>query len=382
MGYIAGLKELNIQYAIKGQCKARLKDILQLLTKDRLNEIAANRDLSGRSKMKKQELVDALFEHNRNFHGLENIMLVANDEEWSLFNELVDVPYLQNDNVSPKLYFYWMNRGLMFSFYHEDKLLFLVPEEIKEWYRKQALTSLLPVRDRCQQVNKYLNAAANLYGACKLEAVFGIMVHDHGLPLSEEQFVADCQLAASRQQGWYLDKELLISDYFQQENLDELKTLTENAENKPYYKPAPEEFLKYSDSGYFEMTPQLRSLETYVGQHLCKDKQMVAYLIDDVQLACSMEEPLGVVMNEFERRDIHFQNKEQIHSILSLVTAVHNHTRIWSNCGHTPAELGLIRDQTGGNVIYMNQQALSIKVGRNEPCLCGSGKKHKKCCGK
>ena len=22
------------------------------------------------------------------------------------------------------------------------------------------------------------------------------------------------------------------------------------------------------------------------------------------------------------------------------------------------------------------------KVGRNEPCLCGSGKKHKKCCGK
>ena len=25
--------------------------------------------------------------------------------------------------------------------------------------------------------------------------------------------------------------------------------------------------------------------------------------------------------------------------------------------------------------------AVSTKVGRNDPCPCGSGKKHKKCCG-
>lgn len=27
-----------------------------------------------------------------------------------------------------------------------------------------------------------------------------------------------------------------------------------------------------------------------------------------------------------------------------------------------------------------NQQAVSTKVGRNDPCPCGSGKKYKKCC--
>jgi SWIM/SEC-C metal-binding protein len=27
------------------------------------------------------------------------------------------------------------------------------------------------------------------------------------------------------------------------------------------------------------------------------------------------------------------------------------------------------------------QQVVSEKIGRNEPCPCGSGKKHKKCCG-
>ncbi len=29
-----------------------------------------------------------------------------------------------------------------------------------------------------------------------------------------------------------------------------------------------------------------------------------------------------------------------------------------------------------------HRQAVSNKVGRNDPCTCGSGKKYKKCCGK
>ncbi len=31
---------------------------------------------------------------------------------------------------------------------------------------------------------------------------------------------------------------------------------------------------------------------------------------------------------------------------------------------------------------HLSKQAVSKKIGRNDPCLCGSGKKYKKCCGK
>ena len=31
---------------------------------------------------------------------------------------------------------------------------------------------------------------------------------------------------------------------------------------------------------------------------------------------------------------------------------------------------------------YINLPVRSEKVGRNDPCPCGSGKKYKKCCGK
>ena len=30
---------------------------------------------------------------------------------------------------------------------------------------------------------------------------------------------------------------------------------------------------------------------------------------------------------------------------------------------------------------HLGEQRTRVKVGRNEPCPCGSGKKYKKCCG-
>ena len=36
------------------------------------------------------------------------------------------------------------------------------------------------------------------------------------------------------------------------------------------------------------------------------------------------------------------------------------------------------------NEIKKNEQRVvnEVKIGRNDPCICGSGKKYKKCCGK
>jgi len=36
-----------------------------------------------------------------------------------------------------------------------------------------------------------------------------------------------------------------------------------------------------------------------------------------------------------------------------------------------------------GNYKYIREQLkATVTVGRNDPCICGSGKKYKKCCGK
>jgi preprotein translocase subunit SecA len=75
---------------------------------------------------------------------------------------------------------------------------------------------------------------------------------------------------------------------------------------------------------------------------------------------------------------------------MKLVMELSNNTRIWENNGHTPMEIfeklekpnmrplpKVPFDFNATNVIDMKTRK---KIGRNDPCPCGSGKKYKKCC--
>jgi hypothetical protein len=56
-----------------------------------------------------------------------------------------------------------------------------------------------------------------------------------------------------------------------------------------------------------------------------------------------------------------------------------NNTRIWENNGYTPSELHGILSKRDKNIVKFPTLQRQ-KVGRNDPCPCGSGKKYKKCC--
>ncbi|WP_370456071.1 YecA family protein [Sporosarcina sp. ANT_H38] len=88
------------------------------------------------------------------------------------------------------------------------------------------------------------------------------------------------------------------------------------------------------------------------------------------------------VVREFVGR-FEFIDMKQLNEYMQAITMLSNNTRIWENRGHTPHELAQM-----GRHHFMPLQDTPFnvidggKTGRNEPCPCGSGKKHKKCCGK
>lgn len=47
-----------------------------------------------------------------------------------------------------------------------------------------------------------------------------------------------------------------------------------------------------------------------------------------------------------------------------------------------PEDVSDVRKLLGYEVENTKTIIKSEKIGRNEPCICGSGKKYKKCCGK
>lgn len=388
MDYTKEVKQLNREYAIKGEVKTKLTDILQNCTKDKLSSIASNCDLSGRSKMKKPELVTGLHEHILDEERLQSALLLATPKEWELFDKLLNKPSVEDTDLAPGDYLFLMGKGLVFSFLEQDKLYYLIPEEVKDAYHNIQTESFRKTRDRYHLVLQYIQAASNLYGVCKPEKFIEIFNAQNDEKLNEAEFTDIYRFLTGRAQPFSVNQDYLLSDYFEDGNQEELEELLKRVNNKPYYIPGKNQFLKYSDSVYYELTPQLIRLKTFILQNLCKEEELAQTIVEDIQVACSMEEPFQEIMAEFEHRNIHIKNTELIKALAALINDVYNHTRLWSNRGRTPFEVqksfgGPVRGQEQTSKMRtLSKQRIANKIGRNEPCPCGSGKKHKKCCGK
>jgi uncharacterized protein YecA (UPF0149 family) len=82
---------------------------------------------------------------------------------------------------------------------------------------------------------------------------------------------------------------------------------------------------------------------------------------------------LRETLDELESRNIVFETQRDIDNFMKRYVPLVNNTRKWSNHGFTPDELRKISQPTAYKA--------EAKVGRNDSCPCGSGKKYKKCCG-
>ena len=75
------------------------------------------------------------------------------------------------------------------------------------------------------------------------------------------------------------------------------------------------------------------------------------------------------IVDEINRLGYEFSAEEE-NDFFTLVSEIIKHTRHFQYRGKSQSELG------------QKTVVKEFKVGRNDPCPCGSGKKYKKCCGK
>ncbi|MSR90963.1 hypothetical protein FYJ33_05975 [Clostridiaceae bacterium WCA-383-APC-5B] len=96
---------------------------------------------------------------------------------------------------------------------------------------------------------------------------------------------------------------------------------------------------------------------------------------------------------ETESLGVIFRSNSDREMFERIVKDVEKNTRMWENKGFTPNELAPEKEETADNTCsnfkFVQRQNVKIqpivkerKIGRNDPCPCGSGKKYKKCCGR
>lgn len=206
---------------------------------------------------------------------------------------------------------------------------------------------------------------------------------------------------------------------------------------KPYYIPDKQKLLLYADALYYDETKELEAVFQFFTRTLKMNEVNVYFAIKDMcfttRYTHSRDEEglpkiVGVDYRKFRKKDLH--------TFMDLYTNFSNNSRMQCNRGYTPEEMfamypkevsqsaslvfgpniqelldsgewdreefkemlrsmglpvdGLETMPAGGKVDKAKEGnkeetpviPLPVKVGRNDPCPCGSGKKYKNCCGK
>ncbi|WP_186670933.1 plasmid pRiA4b ORF-3 family protein [Sporosarcina sp. BP05] len=233
---------------------------------------------------------------------------------------------------------------------------------------------------------QYAIACTKLYGLIKYPKFLEIYNAQNKPSVSSSELQA---LLADSHYAKLLEKESVFAqkralNHEAIEYVENYSAFIEGTIGKPFYVPAKEELLLYTDDLYYEKT----SHQERLGKMLAKDFFGGSTLMIKDEIDKLVGQLRGVDVNfQAVVRDflVRFECKDmkQMNEYMHVIAMIANSTRIWENRGHTPHELGQMGKR---HLMPLPSTPFSIieggRTGRNEPCPCGSGKKHKKCCGK
>ena len=226
--------------------------------------------------------------------------------------------------------------------------------------------------DSMKQVTQYIIALTHLYGMVQKNKVVEIYnsQNDHtiGVENVEMYFLAPSKELEDNFVETY-------KDYFVHESImefDDFQRMLIQKADKPYYVPRQEELLKYVDDLYFERNKEYKALLDYLKHNLFDGKvDQAENLCEDIQGICQFSFSMQEIFDSVNNFGIEFQDENQVNELVQMITMLSNSTRLWENNGFTPNEIF---------AKYDRPILKKVKVGRNDPCPCGSGKKYKKCC--
>lgn len=243
--------------------------------------------------------------------------------------------------------------GIISLYRDGDIVKVSIPHEIKGMLRAGTIDNeplIMPLDDIV--VTSYLV----INGAIEKDVLKDILKEKEGIDLSIEE----------------LDEIVLRNNYFM---IDNYYTIVDDMPNiiEKEILPKKKSFKKYKglglevDKANHKMYELKEELNSYLNT-LDVNKVRKEYFLGTLLILLNA----NIYSEEFLKELCHENNfsltKKQFENIYNIIDKYKNDIPIWIYNGYTKREV--------------NSMPKEKKVGRNDPCPCGSGKKYKKCCGK
>ncbi|WP_462421635.1 Rho termination factor N-terminal domain-containing protein [Salinicoccus sp. Marseille-QA3877] len=139
--------------------------------------------------------------------------------------------------------------------------------------------------------------------------------------------------------------------------------------DRPYYEPEFGKFIKFSNPNYIDESSNHRKLKEWIEKNVkvprSKHESIYISLLQLIMRGEKQDEIVQYLMS----LDVEFSNVHDQRDFFDNIAGIVENTRHFKFRGHKESEL------------KTKTIVKEVKVGRNDPCPCGSGKKYKKCCG-
>ena len=361
--------EINKQLGSNKPMKHDLKSCLNDLTKDKIMEYMQRYKIKGVSKLKKAEIIDRFYDEFITNKNIESAMNVLDEKELKLVEKLVAEKAVDITNMDVNDFVTLNVAGLAFVYVEKESLKLVMPDECIK-VAKALLNKSANVEDKeVSTLEGYLNAFVGLYGAFEVDFFVNAYNDYTGENITEKELVAlfeenenEIGLACYKD-GYIVNSIVMVYE-------NELETIIANRKAGDFKVLDKELILKYRRQDFIEMTKHHENIYALI-KKLTKSEDKALDVLFELQGLFIIEEydmykALGVIDKVVNLNKV---KRSVINELAKKTSAMYENTRRWLNKGFTNVELK-----------EMNKTVEAPKVGRNEPCPCGSGKKYKKCC--
>ena len=266
------------------------------------------------------------------------------------------------------------------SIFFMDPSKLTVPKEWVEMYKTHG-EEWRQLHEQFDIIENYASSSVRLYGVVSGEELYDIVKrYDPGVTLSVDEMLRHlearsihCPRMLFRVQGG-----LVVSEDSFPTDIEDIDTKIEEfrkvqSEDPRWYPSTRNELFAWADVDSFECTPESDKVEKLL-KRICDDdgKYESAEALFATYNLLTQSLPPETLCDYLVERDILPKlSDKQKRELVDAIDA-------WSEIVHMPAFNGnTIKDLR----VAVAQPPNFPKVGRNEPCPCGSGKKFKHCCG-
>ncbi|KPU45176.1 hypothetical protein OXPF_13030 [Oxobacter pfennigii] len=366
-----------------------LYDAINGLTKAEMDAIRKNYDFKNLSSLKKAELASELARLIP--LKFKNVVYTLDKSRYDFIKIVIEnsgvIPDIGISAANAEVF---MGYSIIFPGLYDNQKVLFMPDELIDIFSSIDGRELESIVKRNTEWIQLTHGLLYFYGVMdawrvkeKVKKLIGQEV-DIKEFMNVMSFACDFYGQANRTPYGYADDRVF-----------DAKKIVEEHKMRPgvdYYPFTKKQLLKAGNPDYIDKTPEMDSFINFLLEHYRLSDQEIKEIASQIVNIINADSKPALII-QYLQSFIEFPSFEFVQQLTAKIMELYNNTRLWVLKGHTPNELfqeerkylqplpaePLKTAQSKAKVVDI---VTRTKVGRNDPCPCGSGKKYKKCCGK